>query len=124
MNARILLFASCALAVAGCKDATSKILNTAESTRSATERLAANSVAASNARQEKVMQDAGPIQRAEALQLGERYYLESGPYGWTVVDGKTEQPARLEEGKDLEGLNIDEAREALEVLQEYGDPEP
>lgn len=120
MNLRILI-TTCALATVGCTDVRSKIVASAESTRSATEQLAARSAAAANLRQGKIIEQAGPINRAQAIELGERYYLEASPTGWTVVDSKTDQPARLEANKDLEGLSIDEAREALRVLEQYGD---
>ena len=105
------------LGLTGCDAAKSRILAAADATRSATERAAAASSAASDAREAQIAEMALPYHQAEAIALGERYYLEAEGVGWTVMDRATNTPVSRG-GEGLRGLSLEAAQDAVDELRE------
>jgi hypothetical protein len=110
--------AACAIALSACGDVGSQVANSAEATRSATERAAANSAAADQARVARIVAEASPPQQGEALALGDRYFLRPDGQGWTVVDRTTNQPAKAGDDIPTEKLTIGDAEKLAGELRE------
>jgi hypothetical protein len=109
--------------VAGCDGSVDRMSRAAESARSATERMAVSSAAASAAREKQAYADAEDMRSqmaiAEASALGgrPRYEIRKDGSGWTVYDTANRRPARLE-GKTQAGLSREEAESTFAGLIE------
>jgi hypothetical protein len=106
--------------LAACGDLSTKVQSAAESTRSATERFAANASASDRSRVARISEDAQPLGQAEAIALGERYYMRAEANGWTVIDRLSNAPATIGE-EPTERLSL-EAAEKLVVELREADP--
>jgi hypothetical protein len=105
------------LGLTGCDAAKTRILSAADATRTATERAAAAARSASDAREAQIAEEALPYHQAEAIALGERYYLEAEGAGWTVMDRVTNSPVSRG-GEGLQDMSLEAAQDAVDELRE------
>jgi hypothetical protein len=108
-------------ALSGCGAEVSKVASVAESTRSATEHLGARAAQRNAAREAQISEEAEPMRQAEAIAFGERYYLEPGAQGWTVMDRTTNTPVSTETGA-MENLPLQDAEKAVDELRDEVEP--
>lgn len=120
MKTSFLMVAVGCAAVAACSDMSSAVASRAEATRTATEHFAARAAAESRAREARISEEAEPMRQAEAIALGERFYLRAGLQGWTVMDRATNGPASSAAGQPLADLSLEDAQELVESLRAEG----
>jgi hypothetical protein len=109
------------LTLTSCGASVDQLSQAADSARSATERMAADSTDASNARENKILDDARDIAASQAalarLDAGERprYEIRKDQNSWTVYDTANNRPARMGP-KAMAGLTHQEAESAFTSL--------
>ncbi len=104
------------LGLAGCDQAVTRVGDTAEATRTATEKMALRARQSSEDREAEIADAAAPMQEAEAIALGERYFLRADGQAWSVVDRMTGQPGSIG-GQKLTNMDGAAARRALANLR-------
>jgi len=105
----------------GCDRAATRLADAAESTRRATEHAAADSEAASEAREAQILADAAAIAEQAAAKANppeqSRYVMRKDLTGWAVYDRVTRQPAVM--GPKVQaGLTQESAYEAFAQLRQ------
>lgn len=122
LTARTLLVALLCLGTCGCKAAVDDFTRQADSLRDATERLAKDSQARSNAREQEILATAAEMQkRASPAPTLARYELRRTPSGWGVYDVFKGDPATWR-GADQTNLTRERAELILSRLQAQETP--
>jgi primase-polymerase (primpol)-like protein len=121
MNRASLAVLPLAVAVVGCGASVDQFSRAADSARTATEQMAVASNNASNARENKILQDARDLAATQAAQAGldtgerPRYEIRKDQDGWTVYDTANNSPARVGP-KPQAGLSRADAERAFASL--------
>lgn len=105
-----------AVLLTGCERGVAKIRNTAEDARRATEHFAASTRAQNDEREALIASQAEPLGQAEAVVLGERFYLQAEGGGWSIMDRASGQYASIG-GQMMSDMPLDEAENTLADLR-------
>lgn len=101
--------------LAACNQISDRVSTSAESTRSATEKMASAARADAKKREARIETIAEPVREKNALVVGERFILRPEGTGWTVVDLQTGEPATIA-GTKLTGLDLATAQKTIEDI--------
>jgi hypothetical protein len=107
----------CALLISACGKVATQVASSADATRAATERVAANARAADQDRVARIAEAAEPLRQAEAVAFGERYFIREQDDGWAVVDRVTNAPAVAGLARTGQ-LSYDDAKKVAEELRD------
>ncbi len=106
--------------LSACDGGAGRITDAAENARRATERFAASTKAQSDEREALIASQAEPLGQAEAVALGERFYLRADSGGWAIMDRASGQYASIG-GQMMADMPLDEAEKTLADLRADAD---